>query len=371
MTRPGRLSSILRRPFAGASTRLARRDAFADAGPATAEEAAAYEAEVRQAFLSPTGLEPAIGGRRTAPAPEPAREPAVDKPVAEPGMPEPRPTLRAAAAPPVANAPGTDPLQADTPVSRPALAATPLPAPMPKTMAPSSGPPASPPGGAPANVGEVPRARASSPGTRSRPRARVWIPAAILLVLVVSIVATIGGALVLGGAVAPRTAEPVGTPNADPSAAATHAATLPDGVTAGFLQVAAVNDRLARAASSLTAALAVKLPSAAEIAPVLRKIAADARSGQEGSARIGAWPAAGAYPADLAAFYKAAAAVAAEGLGAPLTDNAAYATAGRRMLAALEPLPAFAAATREAAARAGVALPDAVETPRVSSSPEG
>lgn len=344
MSRLGRLSSILRRPFAGASARLAHRDAIADAGPTTAEEAAANEAAARQAFLSPTGIEPAIGGRRPAPAPGPARHATVDELVAEPGMPE----------------------------SRPTLAATPIPAPMPKTMAPSSAPPASPPdGGAPAKVGDAPRAPTPGPGTPNGRRARVWIPAAIILVLVVSIAGTLGGALVLGGVVAPRIAEPVGTPNADPSATATRAATLPDGVTAGFLQVAAVNDRLARAAASLTAALAVTRPSAAEIAPVLRKIAADTRSGQEGAARVGAWPAAGAYPADLAAFYKAAAAVAADGLGAPLTDNAAYATAGRRMLAALQPLPAFDAATREAAARAGVALPDAVETPRVSSSPGG
>ncbi len=77
----------------------------------------------------------------------------------------------------------------------------------------------------------------------------------------------------------------------------------------------------------------MKRPSAAEIGPLLRKIAAETRSGLEGAARIQAWPAAGTLPADVTALYTAAADLAAEGLGAPLTDDAAYAAAGRRMMA--------------------------------------
>jgi hypothetical protein len=185
----------------------------------------------------------------------------------------------------------------------------------------------------------------------------------IFMILVGSIVGAIGGALIAGAAVTPRPAEPAGMPTAIPSVAATPAATLPAGVAAGFLQVAAVNDRLAGAAADLEAALAVKRPAAADIAPLLRRIAADTRSGQEGSARVGAWPAAGTLPADAAALYGAAAAVAADGLGAPLTDNAAYKAAGKRMLGALDSLPEIAAATREAAVRAGVTLPDAAPAP--------
>jgi hypothetical protein len=138
---------------------------------------------------------------------------------------------------------------------------------------------------------------------------------------------------------------------------------LPEGVAGGLLQVATVNERLARAATDLTAMLAAPDPSAAGIAPLLRKIAADARSGEQGARSVAAWPGAGTFPADVAALYRVAGSVAADGLSAPLTDDAAYAAAGRRMLWALNSLPAIAAATREVASRAGIALLDAAPAP--------
>jgi len=55
--------------------------------------------------------------------------------------------------------------------------------------------------------------------------------------------------------------------------------------------------------------------------------------------------------------------IAADGLGAPQADDAAYAAAGRRMLAALDSLPAITAATRQVAGDAGIALPQAGTTP--------
>ena len=231
-------------------------------------------------------------------------------------------------------------------------------------------PPASPPvGGPPATAEAALSAGAAStamphdpPRGRAR-RAQVPTRAAVVMVVVAGIVGIVGGALLVGAAMTTLLPEAVGTPSPIPSIAATPRPTLPAGVAAGILQVAAVNDRLASAVVDLTAALAVKRPAAADIAPLLRKIAADTRSGLDGSARIAAWPAAGPFLADVAALYTAAAAVSAEGLNAPLTANAAYATAGRRMLKALDSLPAVAGATREAAARAGVTLPDAVPVP--------
>ncbi len=191
----------------------------------------------------------------------------------------------------------------------------------------------------------------------------------IVLAVVAGIAGTVGGAMLVGRALAPPTATPVATPALVPSApAATAAASLPEGVAAGFLQVGAVNDRLTRAAVDLTRALAVKRPLAAEIAPLLRKISAETQSGQQGAARIRAWPAAGKFPAEVIALYTAAADVAAEGLGAPLTDDAAYAAAGRRMTTTLKPLPAIDQATRDAAARAGVEMPSPTPMPSVSPS---
>ena len=183
------------------------------------------------------------------------------------------------------------------------------------------------------------------------------------------IAGAVGGAMLVGRALAPPTAPPVATPAPRPSLPA--ATGLPEGVAAGFLQVGAVNDRLARAAADLKKALAVKRPSAAEIAPLLRKISAETRSGQNGAARIRAWRAAGTLPADVTALYTAAADVAAAGLGAPLTDDAAYAAAGRRMMAALKSLPAVDQATRDAAARAGVEMPSPTPKPSASPSPGG
>lgn len=215
------------------------------------------------------------------------------------------------------------------------------------------------------------------PGCGSLLVAGVLVRTALFLILVGSVVGMIGGALVAGAAMAPRlaaadaaraealaaSAPAASAPAATTAPSVVPAATLPDGVAGGILQVATVNERLARAAADLAAVLAVRHPSAAEVALLLRKIAADARSGEQAALRVKAWPAAGTFPADLTALYGAAAAVAADGLGAPLADNAAYAAAGRRMLRALDALPVIVAATREVARRAAIALPDAVSTP--------
>jgi hypothetical protein len=195
---------------------------------------------------------------------------------------------------------------------------------------------------------------------------------ALVLVLAGSVVGMIGGALIAGAVVAPRLAAAdaalaAAAPTAVPAVVAPPSsgtvAALPDGVAGGLLQVATVNERLARAVTDLTAMLAAVDPSAATIAPLLRKIAADARSGEQGARSVAAWPAAGPFPADVAVLYRAASSVAADGLSFPLTDDAAYAAAGRRMLSALDSLPLIAAATREVASRAGIALLDAAPAP--------
>lgn len=190
--------------------------------------------------------------------------------------------------------------------------------------------------------------------------------AAVILAAIV--VVMIGGAVIVGAAIsqapggrgaAPASAAPA---TAAPTTAAP-AATLPAGVAAGLLEVAAVNDRLARAAADLDEALGVRRPSASVIGPILRTIASDVRSGRAAVDRVAAWPSAGTYPAETAAFYTAVALVAVDGLGAALADNAAYAESGQRMLEALATLPEISASTRASAARAGVALPSPPATP--------
>ncbi len=305
-----------------------------------------------------------MAARRPTPQPKATPEAKLARPAAaeapDAGSPTSPPSGAAtplAAATPGAEAPRPAAIQARRRVNQSALAATspvaPTPVvPTPSVPTPSPRPPIYPQaGGPPANE-----------------RAGVRVRTVFILVVAGSVVGLISGALVVGAALAPRTAEPVGTPSAVPSATAAPsvapAANLPDGVAAGILQVATVNERLAGAAADLAAVLKARNPSAADVAPLLRKIAADARSGEQGARRVEAWTAAGAFPATVLALYDAAATVAEDGLGAPLSDDAAYAAAGHRMLTALDSLPAIAAATREIAGRAGIALPDAAPTPQ-------
>ena len=334
-----------------------------------ADEAAAYQEALREAFRSATPLEPAVAARRPTPHPK-----------ATPGA---KPARTAAAEAPDAGPPTSPPLSAATPVA----AATPgSSAPLPAAIqarrrvsqsaaAPTS--PVAPTPVVPMSVVPTPVVPTPSPrppiypqagGPPANERAGVRVRTVFILVVAGSVVGLVSGALVVGAALAPRTAEPVGTPSAVPSATVAPsvgpAANLPDGVAAGILQVATVNERLAGAATDLAAVLKARNPSAAQIAPLLRKIADDARSGEQGARRVAAWTAAGSFPATVLALYDAAATVAEDGLGAPLSDDAAYAAAGRRMLTALDSLPAIAAATSEIAGRAGIVLLDAVPTPQ-------
>ncbi len=215
------------------------------------------------------------------------------------------------------------------------------------------------------------------PGCGSLLVAGILVRTALFLILVGSVVGMIGGAVIAGVAMGPRlaaadaaraaaTTAPVAGASAAPifgPIAATPAAALPPGVTAGLLQVATVSDRLARSAATLTKLLASRGSGAGEIAPVLRKIAADARSGEQAARRLASWVPAGGLAADVTTLYRAAAATAAKGLAAPLADDAAYVKAGRRMLSALAPLADVDAATHAIAGLAGVALPEAATTP--------
>jgi hypothetical protein len=221
------------------------------------------------------------------------------------------------------------------------------------------------------------------PGCGSHLVAGILVRTAVFLILVGCVLGMIGGAVVAGVAMAPRlaaadaaraaaatvapvAAAPTAGAAAAPTAApvpSTGADALPRGTAAGLLQVATINDRLARSATELTALLAARGAGAGEIAPVLRRIAADARTGDQAASRLAGWSPAGVLAADVAALYGSAASIAAAGLAAPLADDPAYAAAARRMLAALKPLAAVDGATHAIAAEAGIPLPETTATP--------
>lgn len=229
------------------------------------------------------------------------------------------------------------------------------------------------------------RGQGRCPGCGTVLVAGVRLQAAGFLVLVGVMLGMIGGALVAGAAMAPRlaagdaavaelaatrqTAErpsaaaPGSEGGASASAPPVPAAGLPDGIAGGLLQVAAVNTRLAEATAALDLELAARKPRSAEVAMLIRRVAADARAGAEAARSLGRWDAAAPLAAAGSTFYAAAVATATDGLAAPLADRAAYTAAGRAVLAALGDLPEIAATTGEVAALAGVELLDETRTP--------
>lgn len=229
------------------------------------------------------------------------------------------------------------------------------------------------------------RGQGRCPGCGTMLVAGVRLRAAGFLILVGVVLGMSGGALVAGAAMAPRlaagdaavaelaaarpAADPLPAASAGPGGAASPAAApleatgLPEGTAGSLLQVAAVNARLADAATALGAVLAVPQPRSAEVASLIRRVAADSRAGADAARSLGRWNPAALLAADAAAFYAGIVATATDGLAAPLADRAAYAAAGRTLLDALEDLPGIAAATGEAAALAGVQLLDAAGAP--------
>ncbi len=135
------------------------------------------------------------------------------------------------------------------------------------------------------------------------------------------------------------------------------------GVSGAILQVAAVNDHLAQASSTLMKVLARRRPSSADIAPLLRTIAADARTGGQAARRLATWDPAAVEARRLLTLYTAIGATATNGLVAPLADHGAYVTAGKRAQKSLKGLKSAGAMATALAALARVELPGASPTP--------
>jgi hypothetical protein len=185
---------------------------------------------------------------------------------------------------------------------------------------------------------------------------------ATLIALVGCMVGLLGGALVAGAAMAPRLAAgdaAIAAIRAGDSAGASGQLDdiwVPFGIPGSLRQVAAVNDRLAASAADLDDVLSRRRP-AAEIAAVLRRINTDARIGSDAARRLGTWEPAAGLAADASRLYASLMAAADDGLDAPLSKRAAYATAGRRVRAALRDLAEVTARTWEVAVVARVDLP--------------
>jgi hypothetical protein len=125
----------------------------------------------------------------------------------------------------------------------------------------------------------------------------------------------------------------------------------------GLMAATVVNQRLLADGDLLARALAGGDPSAAEIAPLLRGLATNAAFGDRLVPAVASWDAGVAVSQGLAAFYESIARVADEGLAASLTNERAYADAGRKMLVILDGLTDLDAASRGLAASVDTELP--------------
>ncbi len=145
-----------------------------------------------------------------------------------------------------------------------------------------------------------------------------------------------------------------------PAPIAPAVAAVPPSALSALRQSTVVNQRLLADGDLLAGALAGSDPSAAEIAPLLRGLATNAAFGDRLVPAVASWDEGLAVSEGLAAFYASIARVADEGLAASLTNERAYADAGRKMLLILGGLTDLDAASRGLAASVDTELPPLV-----------
>jgi hypothetical protein len=132
---------------------------------------------------------------------------------------------------------------------------------------------------------------------------------------------------------------------------------VPPAALTALRQSTTVNQRLVADADLLASAMAVADPSSAEIAPLLRNLAATAASGDRIAASIGTWDEGVPFSGALTDFYASIDRIAHDGLAASITNERAYRDAGRRMLAVLDGVTDIDAAARRLAASVAIELP--------------
>ena len=140
--------------------------------------------------------------------------------------------------------------------------------------------------------------------------------------------------------------------------------TIP-GVSASALSQALVLDtRLTDTTSAFEAALAAPKLSIEDVSQLLRNASADASIGLQLAESMNAWPDGAALSGQLTTFYTSVQAVAAEGLGASIRDEAAYRNAATAMSDLLAGLGTIDSQARHLASSNGIGVPPAVTPAR-------
>ena len=173
---------------------------------------------------------------------------------------------------------------------------------------------------------------------------------------------TLAGGAMSTAAVAPPAAVPVASGVALASAAPQPSIVpvdpaVPAPALTALRRSTTVNQRLLVDADQLARALAARDPSPADIAPLLRNLAATASFGDGIASTVGTWDQAADLSAALASFYGSIDRIAQDALTASITNDRAYKEGATRMLAVLDRLAGLDARTRALATSAGLDLP--------------
>lgn len=239
----------------------------------------------------------------------------------------------------------------------------------------STSPEALPIGETDANIFDCPSCRRPlGVGTRRCPgcRTRLLSGTRAVTVLGYAVAGLLVGALVGGGLVGaawaltpavPALAEgpvatsaPLASALAQPTVAPVAPPAVPPAAISALRQSAELNQRLVTDAARLSTALAGE-PSAADLARILRSLAANASFGDRLPPALASWSAAAPLSTGLAEVYVAVGAIAGEALDHSLSDRRAYVDAARRMIALIADVEALDAEARAVAATVDVDLP--------------
>jgi hypothetical protein len=162
----------------------------------------------------------------------------------------------------------------------------------------------------------------------------------------------------LGGAQSTAGPVPTASGAVGPAASARPGgAAAPPVAGAGLRQAVAINARLASGVEALRTTLAAKPFESSEVASNLRALLQDASVGMDAATRLKGWGDAAAVHVQLVSLYEAVRSTARSGLSAALSNEAAYKTAGSRMISVLGGVTAADAAARALATDGGVVVP--------------
>jgi hypothetical protein len=140
--------------------------------------------------------------------------------------------------------------------------------------------------------------------------------------------------------------------------------TIPSVSASALSQALVVDTRLTDSTNAFKAALAAPKLSVEEVSQLLRNASADAVIGLQLAQQMNAWPDGAAVSSQLAAVYGSVQSIAADGLGASISNEGAYRSAATAMSDLLSGLGAIDSQARRLASSNGISVPAAANPTR-------